>query len=155
MNMLKQISLALLCPAALAIFGCSENSVPEPIQPRQDVYRPDDRAQIYYDSAELHSETAAGTPTVVRDSNGLLHVTVPIRSVVSKQLYVDYRVIFFDRDHREIDRSPWHDKFLTPNLPDSVTITSTSARAESFQMQFRYSNALQNAQPQQQSNPAY
>jgi hypothetical protein len=146
-----------MVPTLALLASCTSSTVPEPIQPRQDVYRPDDRAQIFYDSAQLHDETAAGSPTVVRDSNGLLHVTVPIRAVTEKKLYVDYRVIFFDRDHREIDRSPWHDKFLTPNLPDSVTINSTSAKAESFQVQFRYSNALQNAQPQQQQqgNPAY
>jgi hypothetical protein len=151
--MLKRFAIVL--PVAFAVAGCTTSSVPEPIQPRQDIYHPDDRAQIYFDSAELHDQTAAGTPTVVRDANGLLHVTVPIRSVVNNKLYVDYRVLFFDRDHREIDRSPWHDKFLTPNLPDSVSINSTSPLADSFQVQFRYSNAVQNAQPQQPSTPAY
>lgn len=150
--MLKRLALMLLAPVALAV-GCTPASdVPPPIQPRQDVYRPDDRAQIFFDSTDLRNDTAADTPSVYRDAAGLLHVSVHLRSVVNRQLYVEYRVIFFDRDHREIDRSPWQDKVLPANLPDSVTVTSTTPRAEAFQVQFRYSNNLQNAKP---ASPAY
>ena len=149
--MLKRIALVLLCPIALASVGCN-NEVTEPIQPRQDVYHPDDRAQIYFDSADLRNDTAADSPSVYRDAAGLLHVSVHLRSVINRQLYVEYRVIFFDRAHQEIDRSPWQDKVLPANLPDSVTVTSTTPRAESFQVQFRYSNNLQNAKP---ASPAY
>jgi hypothetical protein len=149
--MLKRFALALLAPIALA--GCTPASdVPPPIQPRQDVYRPDDRAQIYFDSTDLRNDTAADTPSVYRDAAGLLHVSVHLRSVVNRQLYVEYRAIFFDSDHREIDRSPWQDKVLPANLPDSVAITSTTPRAQSFQVQFRYSNSTQNPKP---ASPAY
>lgn len=128
-----------LCALALSgLIGCSNNYVRDPIQPRQDVYHSTDRVQIFFDSTDLRNDTAADTPSVIRDQNGLLHVTVPIRSVINKQLYVEYRVIFFDRDHQEIDRSPWRDKTLPANLPESVIVTSTTPRAESFQVHFRY-----------------
>lgn len=136
--MLKRFALGVAVPALIAAAGCSNNYVREPIQPRQDVYQAGDRPQIFFDSTNLRNDTAADTPSVLRDQNGLLHVTVPIRSVINKQLYVEYRVIFFDRDHQEIDRSPWRDKTLPANLPESVTVTSTTPRAESFQVHFRY-----------------
>jgi hypothetical protein len=136
--MFGKLLLALTSPVLFVACGCSNNYVREPIEPRQDVYHADDRAQLFFDSTNLRNDTAADTPSVFRDQNGLLHVTVPIRSVINKQLYVEFRVIFFDRDHHEIDRSPWRDKTLPANLPESVSITSTTPRAESFQVHFRY-----------------
>jgi hypothetical protein len=134
--MIKRFALAV--PVLVGLIGCSNNYVRDPIQPRQDVYHSTDRVQIFFDSTDLRNDTAADTPSVIRDQNGLLHVTVPIRSVINKQLYVEYRVIFFDRDHQEIDRSPWRDKTLPANLPESVIVNSTTPRAESFQVHFRY-----------------
>src|SRR5690349_13771541 len=103
--MLKRNALALLLPAALALAGC--NQVREPIQPQQDVYRAGSPEQVFLDSEDLRSDVAADTPQVFRDQAGLLHVTVPIRSIVDRQLYLEYRAIFFDSAHQEIDRSPW------------------------------------------------
>ena len=132
-------SLLLLVTAGAGVFavGCN-NSVRDPIQPRQDIYHTSDPSQVFFDSFELRNDTAADTPTVFRDPAGLLHVTVPIRSVIDKQLYVEYRVVFFDHDHQEIDRSPWRDKTLPANLPESISITGTNPRAEFFQVHFRY-----------------
>ena len=134
--MLKRHARIFLLPVLLAIAGC--NQVREPIQPRQDVYRTGRPEQVFFDSTDLRNDTAADTPSVVRDRHGLLHVTVPIRSVINKQLYVEYRAIFFDRDFQEIDRSPWADKTLPANLPERVSIVSTTPAAEHFQVQFRY-----------------
>ena len=134
---MKRTALLLVVPAALAVAGCN-NVVRDPIQPRQDTYRTGNPAQVFFDSTDLRNDTAADTPSVFRDPNGLLHVTVPVRSVINKQLYVEYRVIFFDRDHQEIDRSPWRDKTLPANVPETVTATSTTPKAESFQVHMRY-----------------
>ncbi len=131
-------SLLLLAAASALAVGCHDNSVPPPVQPRQDVYHTADPTQVFFDSEALRSDTAADTPNVYRDPSGLLHVTVPVRNVTDHQIRIDYRVIFFDRDHQEIDRSPWHDKFLTPSVPDSVSITATNPRSEYFQVHFRY-----------------
>lgn len=134
--MLKRNALVLFIPAAIAVAGC--NQVRDPIQPRQDVYRAGSPEQIFLDSTDLRNDIAADTPQVFRDQFGLLHVTVPIRSVINRQLYVEYRVIFFDSAHQEIDRSPWQDKALAANVPDNVTIVSRTANAASFQVHFRY-----------------
>jgi len=131
-------ALLALSGIVLGLAGGCGNSVEPPIEGRQDVYRASDPQQVFLDSTNLRGDTAFDTPIVSRDSNGLLHVTVPIRSVINKQLYVEYRVVFFDRDHQEIDRSPWRDKTLAANVPDRVNLVSTSPRAESFQVHFRY-----------------
>jgi len=135
--MLNRFSLALFVPALLAVAGCN-NYVRPPIEPRQDVYHAASPGQIFFDSTDLRRDTAADMPSVIRDQNGLLHVTVPIRSVINKQLYVEYRVVFFDREGQEIDRSPWQDKTLPANIPESIIIVSTSPKAEAFQMHLRY-----------------
>lgn len=134
--MLKSNILALLVPAFLALAGC--NQVREPIQPRQDVYRAGSPEQIFLDSTNLRNDVAADSPQVFRDQFGLLHVTVPIRSVINRQLYVEYRAVFFDVANQEIDRTPWQDKALPANVPETVTIVSSSPRAASFQVHFRY-----------------
>ena len=131
-------SLLLLAAGILAgAVGCN-NMVRDPIEGRQDVYHTGDPTQVFLDSTDLRNDTALDTPVVTRDVNGLLHVTVPIRSVINKQLYVEYRVIFFDRDHQEIDRSPWRDKTLAANVPDRINFNATNPRAESFQLHLRY-----------------
>ena len=132
----RKTALLLIAPVALAVLGC--NQVRQPIEPRQDVYRTGDPREVFFDSTELRGDTAADTPQVFRDQAGLLHVTVPIRSVINKQLYVEYRAIFFDRDHQEIDRSPWADKTLPANVPETISIVSTNPRAEFFQIHMRY-----------------
>jgi hypothetical protein len=136
---MKRSSFLLMSAVATALVGVGcNNAVRDPIQPRQDVYHTGDPTQVFFDSFNLRNDTATDTPNVFRDANGLLHVTIPIRSVINKQLYVEYRVIFFDHDHQEIDRSPWRDKTLPANLPESVSITATNPRAEYFQVHFRY-----------------
>ena len=136
-TMFNRRHLLLMFPAALAVVGCA-NQVREPIQPRQDVYRVGRPEQIFFDSTDLRNDTAADTPQVFRDQAGLLHVTVPVRSVINKQLYVEYRAIFFDRDRQIVDRSPWADKTLPANVPEYVSITATVPTADSFQIHFRY-----------------
>lgn len=135
--MRKSFVLGSLLIATAATIGCN-NVVREPIQPRQDIYPADGPAQVFLDSTRLRSDTAVDTPVVVRDANGLLKVTLPIRSVINRQLYVEYRAVFFDRDHVEIDHSPWHDKTLAANIPDNITIGTTDPRAASFEIHIRY-----------------
>ena len=136
-KLLYRSGLFLIIPLVVTVGGCT-NVVRDPIPARQDVYRSGDPQQIFLDSTDLRNDTAVDTPTVFRDQNGLLHVTVPIRSVINRQLYVEYRAIFLDRNHQEIDRSPWHDKTLPANLPESISVVGTNPQADFFQIHLRY-----------------
>jgi hypothetical protein len=76
---------------------------------------------------------------VSRDDAGLLFVNVPIRATTDLKLYVDYRVTFFDRNGQPLNQTGWMQKTLAPNIPDQITVNSSSSRAADFQMDLRYS----------------
>ncbi len=112
--------------------GCG---VRPPIEGRDDPYA---AAQVHFDSDALRRDTAIQRPVVARDEFGLLHVTLPIRSAVNKQLYVQYRVAFLDLNHMVLDQYSWADKTLSANTPDRIQVNSVDKRADDFQIDFRY-----------------
>jgi hypothetical protein len=124
---------SLLIVGLLVAAGCN-HEIQQPIQPRQDVNY---NGQIFLDGTEIRNDIAASQPIVTRDQAGLLHVTVPVRSVINRNLHTEWRAIFYNRDHQEIDRTPWQDKTLAANLPDQFSVTSTLP-ADGFEMHFRY-----------------
>ncbi len=103
---------------------------------RADPYIP---AQVHIASNDLRRHTAVGAPQVSRDDAGLLFVTLPIQAASDQKLYVDYRVSFFDRNGSPLNQTAWVQKTLTPNVPDQITVNSSSPRAADFQMDLRYS----------------
>jgi uncharacterized protein YcfL len=121
----------LLILSALALTGC----VNPPIQGRADPYGP---SQVMFDSTALRNDTAIGQPIVSRDQFNLLRVTLPIRSAISKQLYVQYRVTFFDMNHTVLEQQSWMTRTLTANTPDQIDVHSTSNQAVDFQIDLRY-----------------
>jgi uncharacterized protein YcfL len=125
------ITLALL----VTIVGCN-NSVRPPKVGRDDPY---EAQQIHFASEELRRDTAVSKPIVSRDEAGLLFVSVPIRSAVDKTIYVDYRVTFYDQTGQEVGKTSWARANLEANVPQRITVNSTTARATDFQMDFRYS----------------
>lgn len=121
----------LLILSALALTGC----VNPPIQGRADPYSP---SQVMFDSTTLRNDTTMGQPVVVRDQFNLLHVTLPIRSAIDKQLYIQYRVTFFDANRTAIEQQSWMTKTLTANTPDQINANSASSQAVDFQIDLRY-----------------
>lgn len=127
--------VSVLALAAMpALVGCEEYVKP-PIQARQDPFQP---GQINMTSDDLRAHTAVDKPDVSRDDGGLLHVTVPIRATTNKQLYIDYRVTFFDRDGAPLNQTGWFTKTLSPNVHDHFSVNSTSPLAADFQIDVRY-----------------
>jgi len=122
----------LLTVSILALAGCGVNP---PIQGRLDPYP---AAQVHFDSQELSQDTAVGQPILNRDQFNLLHVTLPIRSAIDKQLHVQYRVTFFDANRSPLDQQSWSDKTLTANTPDQIQVNSIDTRAADFQIDLRY-----------------
>lgn len=123
----------LLTAVLILLAGCG---VKPPIEGRNDPYPP---GQIHFSNQILHDETAVGTPVASRDDTGnILYVTIPIRSTTNEQLYIDYRVTFFDRNGQALGpASGWFTRTLTPNVPDHITVNSMSGRAADFQVDFR------------------
>ena len=126
-------SLVLFGAAVLALTGCT--GVHPPKLPRSDPYA---SQQIHVDSEQLRKDTAVGAPIVTRDEAGLLHVTLPVRSAISKTLYVDCYVTFFDHGGVPISKIGPITKTLQANTPDSIKFNSMSPAAEDFQVDLRY-----------------
>ena len=127
---MKRFSIAML--GLILSAGCG---VRPPIEGRLDPY---EARQVHFDSSSLKHETAVGQPTVARDENGYLYVTVPIRSETSKELHVDYRVTWFDQNRQPLNQTGWFTKDLSPKVPDQIMVNSMSPRAADFQIDFRW-----------------
>jgi len=117
----------------LALAGC--NQMRPPIEPQNDPYL---GKQIYLDSYQLRADTAVGTPVRSRDQYGIMHIMVPVRSIIDKQLHVQYRVYFLDRNQNKVGEIGWTDKTLTANTPDQIEFNSSNAAADDFQLHLRY-----------------
>lgn len=124
---------ALLSVAALALLmtGC----VKPPIEGRQDPYVP---TQVSFAAEDLRRMTAVMAPTATRDQANLLHISLPIRAATDKQLYIDYRVTFLDRNGQQTWQTGWMPKTLAPNVFDQITANSLSQRAEDFRVDIRW-----------------
>ena len=126
---------SLLILGAVSLSACN-NGVRPPKLPRADPYSPQ---QIHVDSERLRRDTAVEPPIVTRDDSGnLVHVTLPIRSAINKELHIDYFVSFFDRNGTRLSKIQGQ-KTLLANTPDSIEFNSMSPRATDFQVDLRYS----------------
>ena len=101
----RKFILITLLASGLFAFGCNNNQLRPPIEPQSDPYG---GKQLYVDSRQLQLDTAVGTPLRSRDPGGILHVVVPIRSVIDRQLHVQYRVRFFDRTRHVVSEICGH-----------------------------------------------
>ncbi len=125
-----------LLPASLLLLAIFSGCVKAPIEGRQDPYAP---SQIMFASKDLRNNTAVSAPSVSRDeAGGILHITVPIRAATNKQLYVDYRTTFFDRNNQQISQTGWTRKTLAPNVADRIVVNSMGPNAADFQIDVRY-----------------
>lgn len=122
--------LSLLTLALVA--GCN---VSEPIPGRADPYPPN---QINLASRDLREKTAIG-PVRTERVNGLLHVSVPIRSASSHDLHVDRKIKFFNSQGATIYESGWENvPTLIHNVPSEIRFNSPTADAADFQLDLRY-----------------
>ena len=117
----------------LLSLGCA---VREPIAGRADPYR---AHQVNFADPDLANRTAVAPPIVER-RNGLLYVTVPVRSSVNRDLHVDYRVTFFNESGVPIEGpGNWTSgPTLIANTPSYIQFNSISGNAADFQLDLRY-----------------
>lgn len=118
---------SIILISALSIVGC----VKAPIEGRQDPYQSN---QVNFLQEDLRRMTAIQAPVATRDASDLLHITVPIRAATDKQLYINYRVTFLDRNGQETFRTGWLTKTLAPNVFDQISANSLSPRATDFRV---------------------
>ena len=120
---------------ALTLFslaGCTR--VRGPIEPREDTHP---WPQIMLSDRDLARRIAVRQPVVERDPAGLLYITVPIRSTTERDMTIEYRSTFYDRNHTPIFQSAWFSKTMTPLTQDTIQANSTNNRVEDFQIDIR------------------
>ena len=115
----------------LGLVGCVKETIPG----RAD---PDVRRQIHFTDPELANKTAVSPPIMER-RNGILYVTVPVRSARDRDFHVDWRVTFFNENGVPIEGpSSWSGVTLPANTPAFIKVNSTNANAADFQMDIRW-----------------
>ena len=117
----------------LMLAGC--NQVTAPIEGRADPYPAN---QINLASQDLRDKTAISPPIVDR-RDGILYVTVPIRSASNYDLHVDYKVTFFNSNGSIIYQGSWEQMpTLIHNVPSELRFNSLTAEAADWRLDLRY-----------------
>jgi hypothetical protein len=134
---LAAVALAVLptLPLVTAAGGCHQSDAP--IYARGEQY---DRPWLMMGSPDLRNSTVVGQPQRYYDESNLLHVTVPVRNTTDKQLYVDYRFTFSDRNGATLNEINGTKTIPSHGAVD-ITGNSTSPRAEgdrAFRLELRY-----------------
>ena len=130
------VKTALLCSALSGVMAAGPLACQSeaPVTGRAETY---EYPWLTVGSGDLRAKTRVGDARRVRDESGLLYVSVPVRNTSDLQLYVAYRVTFFDQNQSEL--SVYRGTLtLPPNAIREATANSTSPRAESFQMELNY-----------------
>ena len=127
--------LFVLLPALL-LGGCYQNTAVVP--GRYDSARSYPNVTLAQDT--LQEALGFQEPEVTRTRNDLMRVTVPVRARSDETLYVEYRVIWLDEEGQPIGpEMTWAPLRLSPRVPEYVSATSSSERAENYSFQFRWS----------------
>lgn len=117
---------------AAMLAGCQNEA---PLSAREEQY---DYPWLMVGSKDLRASTMVSDARRSRDEAGLLHVTVPIRNVTDKQLYVDYRVTFYDKNQMPLPQEFRKTLTIPARTARDATFNSTSPKAETFQMEITY-----------------
>ena len=133
MNALRTVLKGLTLAAALSAAACTPR-VRAPVEPREDTAG---SPQIMLASRELQDRIAVRRPIVSQDEAGLLFVTVPVRNTTRRQMTIEYRATFFDRNRVPIQETTWFPRTLTAHTQQTFTINSTSPQADDFQIDIR------------------
>lgn len=131
---MKQTTFRILGVVTLAavLAGCQSEA---PLAARQEQY---DYPWLMVGSKDLRASTMVSDARRSRDDAGLLHVSVPIRNVTDKQLYVDYRVTFYDRNQMPLPQEYRNTLTIPARTARDAKFNSTSPKAETFQMEITY-----------------
>lgn len=128
----KALGVTLAALTLLSLAGCAKQRAP--IEPKEDIHP---WPQIMLSDRDLARRLVVRQPVIERDAAGLLYVTVPVRTTTERQLTIEYRSTFYDRNHTPIFQSTWFPKTMTPFTQDTLQVNSSSNRAVDFQIDIR------------------
>ena len=125
-------SVLLMGIAAAMLAGCQSEA---PLAARAEKY---DYPWLMVGSQDLRANTMVNDARRTRDEAGLLYISVPIRNTSDLQLYIDYRVTFYDKNQMPLPQEYRKTLTIPARGMREATANSTSPKAESFQMELTY-----------------
>lgn len=143
MNMSTTMT-SMIKPALAGLFGLAllagcQKGVEPPARGRADIT---DHRRIFFSKTyenQLRESTAILEEHIGRDQYGHLTVTVPIRSAVSRTLYLEYMYEFYDGSGRRIE-GPMGPIPITleAGSPGTIQFTSVTQNADDYRVTIRF-----------------
>jgi len=125
--------------ASLILLAGCQPGVNPPSRGRADVT---DHKKIFFSQTyeqQLRESTAILGDKVDRDQFGLLTVVIPIRSAVSRSLYLEYQYEFYDEGDRRVEGPVgWLPIVLEAGSPGTIQFTSTNPQAADYRVTIRF-----------------
>jgi uncharacterized protein YcfL len=124
-------AVLLFTGALLAVAGCRNDA---PITGRADTFN---KPWLTLGSDQLRSDTLIQEARPVRDANGILTVSVPVRNVTDLALHINYTYRFYDSRGLEVNRYPG-----VLNIPPRQTLeavgNASGPQAAEFRLELSY-----------------
>ena len=119
----------------LTFAGCGSPDL-APTPPRNEPYAL--QPVVFSGQDDLSNHVTVGTISKTIDISGLMHLTVQVRDTNTIDLYVDYRVTYFDDNHTPVDMpTAWQTKTLHSNVFEYIEANASTPRAKDFQIDIR------------------
>lgn len=128
----RLITAATITLLLVTLAGCNRTKAPYNVN--ADPYLPE---QVQVADRRLAGRLAFQNPRADRDEAGLLFVTVPVRAATNRPQIIQYRVTFFDETGRPLPGGEYKRQDLESNTFAYLQGTSTSPRADSYQVEIR------------------
>ncbi len=129
---MNKIVLITVVSTFALMAGCGPR---HPVEARMEPYA---EKQFSLASKDLRGRLTIDKPVMTRQ-NGLLFVEVPIRAASNYNLFIDYRVTFFNDQGQSVYQGPWESKTLQSRVFDRIQFNAPAADAVDFRMDIRYS----------------
>ncbi len=133
-NRFALLTLAILAGigGSLVASGCRGTKPPYDVS--ADPYG---RQQVYINDDDLAEVLRFGQPRVSYDEADLMHVSLDVRAATNRRWIIQHRVRFFDRTGQQLYVTQWQTRTLESNVQETITATSTTPQADSFQIDIR------------------
>ncbi|MBC7785679.1 MAG: DUF1425 domain-containing protein [Burkholderiales bacterium] len=135
---MKKLLTMLSILGLVALAGCKRGVEP-PARGRQDIT---DHRRIFFSKTyeqQLRESTAILEEKITSSPSGQLTVIIPIRSAVSRTLYLEYQYEFYDAHDKRVEGPMgWTPITLEAGSPGTIQFTSMSQEARDYRLTLRF-----------------
>lgn len=140
MNTKIIVITAALAGALAAVPACKVQRDTSPYAGQPDPDRPNVNPRIITSTPDLMVALGFDEPIIARE-NGILHVSVPTRSLGDERYLIDYRFVFYDERGMELEPvMGWRFITLEPREQRRIDAQALDARAQDWRLQIKWAN---------------